>query len=212
MINNKKLIYEMKHGKIKHYQPYKKTTKITDVMKQTDKILNSYNPENNLSDAQGLQRAYDANNGLYVSGNKLYISGTFGKNGLRDIWDDITKITFGLTKYSERYQDAEEVIKNNPNIKFLKGHSLGGSVALSLNENYNGRFSTTTYGAPVFNLKKTYGDDIRFRSAFDPTSIFDMSSITTNDHTLNPLTAHSYNSSFHDEGKEEGHDITYKIM
>ena len=45
MINNKKLIYEMKHGKIKHYQPYKKSIKITDVMKQSDKILNSYNPE-----------------------------------------------------------------------------------------------------------------------------------------------------------------------
>ena len=44
MINNKKLIYEMKHGKIKHYQPYKTTTKITDVMKQTDNILNSYYP------------------------------------------------------------------------------------------------------------------------------------------------------------------------
>ena len=54
MINNKKLIYEMKHGKIKHYQPYKKTTKITNVMKQTDKILNSYYPNSNLTDAQGL--------------------------------------------------------------------------------------------------------------------------------------------------------------
>ena len=27
MINNKKLIYEMKHGKIKHYQPYLKKKK-----------------------------------------------------------------------------------------------------------------------------------------------------------------------------------------
>ena len=53
MINHKKLIYEMKHGKIKHYQPYKKTTKITNVMKQTDKILNSYYPNSNLTDAQG---------------------------------------------------------------------------------------------------------------------------------------------------------------
>ena len=60
----------------------------------------------------------------------------------------------GFSKYSERYQDAEQVIQNNPNIKFLKGHSLGGSVALSLNENCNCRFSTTTYGVPVFNLKK----------------------------------------------------------
>ena len=51
MINNKKLIYEMKHGKIKHYQPYKQSIKITDVMKQTDKILNSYYPNSNLTDA-----------------------------------------------------------------------------------------------------------------------------------------------------------------
>ena len=58
MINNKKLIYEMKHGKIKHYQPYKNTTKITDVMKQTDKILNDFYPTSNLTDAQGLSRAY----------------------------------------------------------------------------------------------------------------------------------------------------------
>ena len=51
MLNNKKLIYEMKHGKITNDQPYKKTT--TDVMKQTDNILNSYYPNANLTDAPG---------------------------------------------------------------------------------------------------------------------------------------------------------------
>ena len=55
----------MKHGKIKHYQPYKKTTKITNVMKQTDKILNSYYPNSNLTDAQGLSRAYNCKGFLY---------------------------------------------------------------------------------------------------------------------------------------------------
>ena len=66
MINSKKLIYEMKHGKIEHYQPYKKTTKTTNVMKQTDKILNSYYPNSNLTDAQGLSRAYGNGNGFIL--------------------------------------------------------------------------------------------------------------------------------------------------
>ena len=47
MINNTKLIYEMKHWKLINYQPYKKATKTTDVMKQTDKILNYCYPNSN---------------------------------------------------------------------------------------------------------------------------------------------------------------------
>ena len=89
MINNKKLIYEMKHGKIKHYQPYKKTTKIINVMKQTDKILNSYYPNSNLIDAQGLSRAYGNGKGFYIDGDKMYVSGTFGKGTFGGAVNDI---------------------------------------------------------------------------------------------------------------------------
>ena len=70
MINNKKLIYE-------------KTTKITNVMKQTDKILNSYYPNSNLTDAQGLSRAYGNGNGFYIDGDKMYVSRNIWK---RNVW------------------------------------------------------------------------------------------------------------------------------
>ena len=89
MINNTKLIYEMTHGKNKHYQPYKKTTKITAVMKQTDKILNSYYPNSNLTDAQGLSRAYGNGNGVYIDGDKMYVSGTFRKGAFSGAVNDI---------------------------------------------------------------------------------------------------------------------------
>ena len=69
----------MKHGKIKHYQPYKKTIKITNVMKQTDSILNSYDPSFNSTDAQGLSKAYGNGKGFYIGGDKMYVAGTFGR-------------------------------------------------------------------------------------------------------------------------------------
>ena len=53
MINNKKLVYEMKNGKFKHYQPCKKSINITDVMKQTDKNLIVVILVLPLTDAQG---------------------------------------------------------------------------------------------------------------------------------------------------------------
>ena len=109
MINNKELTYEMKHGKIKHYQPYKKSINITDVMKQTDKILNSYYPNSNLIDAQGLSKAYGNGKGFYIDGDKMYVAGTFGKGtfggAVNDILADVG-LPFNMTKYSQRYKDT----------------------------------------------------------------------------------------------------------
>ena len=106
MINNKKLIYEMKHGKIEHYQPYKKTT---DVMEQTDNILNNYYPNSNLTDAQGLRKAYGNGNGFSIDGDKMYVAGTFGKGtfggAVNDILADVG-LPFKMTKYSQRYKDT----------------------------------------------------------------------------------------------------------
>ena len=83
------LIYQAPHGKVKHYQPYEKTTKITDVMKQTDNILESYYPNSNLIDAQGLSRAYGNGKGFYIDGDKMYVAGTFGKGTFGGAVNDI---------------------------------------------------------------------------------------------------------------------------
>ena len=51
------------------------------------------------------------------------------------MWDDL-KIPFGLTKYSQRYQEADKMLKDNPQITNVIGHSLGGSVSLELAKNH----------------------------------------------------------------------------
>ena len=67
---------------------------------------------------------------------------------LQDAWDDL-KIHLGLTRFAERYKTADEVMKANPDIKRVVGHSLGGSKALELQKRND--VKTTTYGAPVWN-------------------------------------------------------------
>ena len=89
MSTNKNLIYDMKHWEIRQYQPYKKTTKTTDAMKQTDKILNDFYPTSNLTDAQGLSRAYGNGTGFYIDGDKMYVAGTFGKGTFGGAVNDI---------------------------------------------------------------------------------------------------------------------------
>jgi hypothetical protein len=78
---------------------------------------------------EGLEKAYNSPNYLYKDGDILYVGGT---QTARDAYDDISKIPWGLTRYSQRYQDADKVVQQDPSIKTLSGHSLGGSVALEL--------------------------------------------------------------------------------
>ena len=212
MINNKKLIYEMKHGKIKHYQPYKKTTKITNVMKQTDKILNSYNPNSNLTDAQGLSRAYGNGQGFYIDGDKMYISGTFGKGtfggAINDILTDVG-LPFKMTKYSQRYKDTSTALDENNEVKHLITHSLGSSVGAQITKDYPERELTlTTYGAPFISRRSKITDDyINFRSILDPVSILDRSAVTVYTGSLNPFTNHDYITGYGDMGRDVSRSI-----
>ena len=212
MINNKKLIYEMKHGKIKHYQPYKKTTKITDVMKQTDKILNEFYPNSNLTDAQGLSRAYGNGKGFYIDGDKMYVSGTFGKGtfggAVNDILADVG-LPFKMTKYSQRYKDTSTALDENNEVKHLITHSLGSSVGAQITKDYPERELTlTTYGAPFISRKSNITDDyINFRSILDPVSIADRGAITVYTGSLNPFTNHDYITGYGDTGLDVSRSI-----
>ena len=76
----------------------------------------------------GLKRAYQEPNKLFIDNNNLYIAGT---SSLQDMWDDL-KIPFHMTKHSQRYQDANELLKANPQVNTLTGHSFGSSVAFEL--------------------------------------------------------------------------------
>ena len=212
MINNKKLIYEMKHGTIKHYQPYKKTTKITNVMKQTDKILNSYFPNSNLTDAQGLSRAYSNGKGFYIDSDKMYVSGTFGKGtfggAINDILADVG-LPFKMTKYSQQYKDTSTALDENNEVKHLITHSLGSSVGAQITKDYPERELTlTTYGAPFISRRSKITDDyINFRSILDPVSIADRGAITVYTGSLNPYTNHDYITGYGDQGKDVSRSV-----
>ncbi len=142
------------------YSPSPKITKLVDKISQT-KIPT-------MSDADGLSKAYEQPNKIFINNNKMYIAGT---SSLQDVWDDL-KIPFHLTKYSKRYEDAEKILKENPQVDNMIGHSLGGAVVLELNKNNNNKFDTTTYGSPTFQLDdKNKGK--RYRHTLDPISMFD---------------------------------------
>jgi hypothetical protein len=100
-----------------------------------------------MTDAEGLRRAYQHGN-YFIWGDRMYVAGT--REGV-DIWDDLTKIpSFGDVRHSNRYKNVEKALKENPQIKHLSGHSLGGSVVLELQKNYPEReYTTRTFGAPV---------------------------------------------------------------
>ncbi len=131
-----------------------------------------------LSDANGLQKAYSEDTGVWTEGS-MYVAGT---KSAGDVWDDL-KIPFGLTAGSQRYMDAERTLSAMPQVSRVVGHSLGGDIALELQKNKGAE--VTTYGAPVASVS---GGD-RHRQLGDPVAMFDFGAQTTLPRSLNP---HSY--------------------
>ena len=58
-----------------------------------------------------------------------------GTSNLQDAWDDL-KIPFHLTRYTKQYQDTDNLLKNDPQVTKIVGHSLSGSVCLELQKQH----------------------------------------------------------------------------
>ena len=84
-----------------------------------------------ITDAQGLERAYQHGD-YYIHGDTLYIADS---HAAQDWYDDVAKIPFwGDLRNSTRCQAARDALMQRPEVKRTVGHSLGGSVALELDE------------------------------------------------------------------------------
>ena len=189
--------------KLKHYtsngifdvvKPYTQSNKISRTI---DTIRQTKIPT--ISDAEGLRRAYEQPNKVFVDNNtnKMYIAGTAN---LHDVWDDL-KIPFHLTSHSQRYEQAEQALKENPNIKEVVSHSLGGAVGLELQKHYPNKFKVRTYGSPTLQFGGEQGD--RYRHPGDFISIFDKGAINVPAvNWLNPLASHSYEG-YGDQGLDD---------
>ena len=152
-------------------------------MKNTG-FANTFHQRNQI----GLDSAYRSDNKISIKDDTMFVGGT---SNLQDVWDDL-KIPFGLTKYSQRYQDADNLLKNNPQVKKITGTSLGGSVGLELQKQHpNRNFDITTYGAPVFQMGgQKYK---RFRKSGDLISGLDDGAITYKG-SINQIEAHGYHN------------------
>ena len=162
---------------------------------KTNQIINEAVPDtpsviNRMSDKEGLNRAYNSPNSIYIDGNKMYIAGT---HTARDV-SDWKLIPLGLMKYSERYGQAEAALKDNPQIDTIIGHSLGSSTTAELNKQYNNKFNARYYGSPFVDFSFSRDPkNQRFRHPGDIVSMFDTGAVNedpkTNYQFLNP---HSY--------------------
>lgn len=181
-------------------KPLEKISNINKNITSNNKIYNQ------ISDKEGLDKAYQQPNKIYLNNKTMYIAGT---SSLQDVYDDL-KIPLRLTKYSQRYYDADKILKNrNNNIENIVAHSLGSSVGLELNKNYHNKFKTRVYSSPVFDLFKNNSvndKNMRFKTSGDLISMFDKNAITINKNSLNPLSLHSYGN-YGDTGKQLGKQI-----
>ena len=78
---------------------------------------------------------------------------------------------------------------------------------MKLNQDYNKRFTTRTYGTPTVSFNdNTDSKNTRFRAVGDPVSMFDSRGvdITVNKNSYNPLYNHGFHAvHFGDMGKSE---------
>ena len=183
---------QRRHSYVNSYFKPVNSMKINSII---NKVHDDINNHSKVSINDGFTKAYNAPNSIFIDGNKMYIAGT---HNMRDVYDDITKIPFwGDVKNSERYQQAETSLRDNPQVDTVFGHSLGGSVAIELNKNNNNKFKTATYGAPVLDFSFNRDpNNMRFRHPGDRISMFDTGAVnednTTNYNLINPHSFDGY--------------------
>ena len=127
---------------------------------------------NNISDSEGLRRAYENPDGFYEIDGAVYISGT---RNMEDIRHDWIKLPQGKVNQTKKYQDALDFISSLPGgkPKRIIGHSLGAQVAQSLAERWG--VEGRAYGSPSYSL---FGNRIpefttRYKRNWDPVGILD---------------------------------------
>ena len=148
--------------------------KINNIIKQAipDAPKNS-----GITDSEGLARAYDAPNAIYIDGNKAYVAGT--RSG-GEAWRDWPKIATWRTTNIERYGQLTDALKGNPQVDTIIGHSLGASATAELQRQTNNKYLARYYGAPFLNINPFDGPDPRnqsFRHPGDPVSAFDHNAV-----------------------------------
>lgn len=151
-------------------------------------------PKNNgISDSEGLSRAYNAPNSVYIDGNRMYIAGT---HTFRDVVDDL-KIPFHDVQNTMRYKEATTILNESPQVDTIISHSLGSSVAAEINKNNNNKYNVRYYGSPFIDFSFSRDPkNQRYRHPGDVISMFDTGAVNEESNTnyglINPHTFNEF--------------------
>ena len=177
--HKRKRILEEKYGKLIIVKP-PNDERVVIASNRQQKLLKQLQ---DISDEEGLKRAYDTQDGLYQHFNKLFIAGT--KDPI-DFADDL-KLPFDDTlNMTTRGRTADKYYRSRGSeIDTVIGHSLGGAVALSLEKQYKkegnnpyGIIQSKTFGSPTVSANFTNNNPNRIRYFGDPISALDFGSTT----------------------------------
>ena len=147
--HKRKKLLEEKYGKLITSKPFNDDIGIVNNKQQV--LVKQLQ---DISDEEGLKRAYDTKDGLYQHYNKLFIAGT--KDFPVDHIDDL-KLPFGDTlNKTTRGRTADAYFRSHREIDTVIGHSLGGALSLALEKKYKkggnnpyGIVQSKTFGAPA---------------------------------------------------------------
>ena len=147
--HKRKKLLEEKYGKLIIVKPFNDDVGIAD-----NKHQKYVKKLQDITDEEGLKRAYETKDGLYQHYNKLFIAGT--KDFPVDHIDDL-KLPFDDTlNKTKRGRDADAYYRSHHEIDTVIGHSLGGAVSLALEKQYKkegnnpyGIIQCKTFGAPT---------------------------------------------------------------
>ena len=135
-----------------------------------------------ITDEEGLKRAYETKDGLYQHYNKLFIAGA--KDPIYMV-DDLKLSLDDTLNKTTRGRTADKHYRSHHEIDTVIGHSLGGAVALSLENQYKqegnnpyGIVQSKTFGSPTVSANFTNPNPNRIRCFGDPISAMDMNSTT----------------------------------
>ena len=194
---NRKYLYNYNSGSVRGTEP-QFMPQVSKVEKVKPKLNMNLMRDFNISDIEGLKRAYASDSGAYIHGNRMYVAGT---RNLRDVYDDITKVPFSLTRHSDRFKSAKRVLDENPQVETLIGHSLAGAIVQDLNKDNGMRYVTRSYNAPTVSFQQSgeTGGNYRIRDKSDWVSAFDKGAISVDRNKPNPLDAH-FLQDFNDVG------------
>jgi hypothetical protein len=132
-------------------------------------------------DEEGLTKAYSSDLNIFTrrrpdGGKTMYVSGTKISQGeIQKTWADIA---VGNIESTQRYKQAAQVLRQQPEVDQIVGHSMGSVLSEHLHINNPGRFTTPgsvrLYEAPRRSWRSDPSGIIHsYAHRFDPVAVLD---------------------------------------